>query len=107
GGGVGTPSPLKRVFGYFLHEQKVTRSPGVKSPKSPGYGAKGPTLHHHHPSWLTIRNTPYTALAATPKTITGPATVNILAAMPVISPSLLKSMAGEATALAKPVMGTS
>ena len=25
GGGVGTPSPLKRVFGYFLHEQKVTR----------------------------------------------------------------------------------
>ena len=38
--------------------------------------------------------------------ITGPATKNILAAMPVIRPSLLKSMAGETTALEKPVMGT-
>ena len=47
-----------------------------------------------------------TALAAVPNTITGPATVNILTAVPVISPSARKSMAGEATALAKPVMGT-
>ena len=45
--------------------------------------------------------------ASVPNTITGPATVNILAAMPVTNPSLLKSMAGDTTALAKPVMGTS
>ena len=32
---------------------------------------------------------------------------NILAAMPVTKPSALKSSAGDATALAKPVMGTS
>ena len=42
-----------------------------------------------------------------PNTITGPATVNILTAVPVTMPSARKSMAGEATALAKPVMGTS
>ena len=50
---------------------------------------------------------PYTTLAAVPNTITGPATVNILTAVPVTMPSARKSMAGEATALAKPVMGTS
>ena len=49
---------------------------------------------------------PYTTLAAVPNTITGPATVNILTAVPVTMPSARKSMAGEATALAKPVMGT-
>ena len=42
-----------------------------------------------------------------PNTITGPATVNIFTAVPVTTPSARKSMAGEATALAKPVMGTS
>ena len=36
----------------------------------------------------------------------GPGHGDIFAAMPVIKPSLLKSMAGETTALAKPVMGT-
>ena len=42
-----------------------------------------------------------------PYTITGPATVNIFTAVPVTSPSARKSIAGEATALANPVMGTS
>ena len=27
-----------RVFGYFLHEQKVTRGPGLKAPQ--GFGKK-------------------------------------------------------------------
>ena len=49
---------------------------------------------------------PYTTLASVPKVMTGPATVNILAAMPVTKPSDLKSSAGEVTALEKPVMGT-
>ena len=39
--------------------------------------------------------------------MTGPATTNIFAAMPVMKPSLLQSMAGETTEFAKPVMGTS
>ena len=39
--------------------------------------------------------------------MTGPATTNIFDAMPVMKPSLLKSMAGETTAFAKPVIGTS
>ena len=56
--------------------------------------------------WVDLE-TMLSALAATPYTITGPATINIFAPMPVIRPSLLKSIAGEATALAKPVMGTS
>ena len=38
--------------------------------------------------------------------MTGPAIVNILAAMPVTKPSALNSMAGETTAFAKPVIGT-
>ena len=38
--------------------------------------------------------------------MTGPAIWNIFAAMPVTKPSLLKSMAGETTEFAKPVMGT-
>ena len=42
-----------------------------------------------------------------PNTITGPAIRNIFAAMPVTKPSLRKSMAGDTTALANPVMGTS
>ena len=59
-------------------------------------------------SYLTAHKiNPYTALAAVPNTITGPATVNIFTAVPVTTPSARKSMAGEATALAKPVMGTS
>ena len=41
-----------------------------------------------------------------PYTSTGPAMVNILAARPRTRPSVLNSMAGAATALAKPVMGT-
>ena len=45
--------------------------------------------------------------AVMPYTSTGPAIMNILAPKPVTRPSLLNSMAGEATALAKPVMGTS
>ena len=65
---------------------------------SPRYTRRYPSSHS---------TSPYTALAAVPNTITGPATVNILTAVPVISPSARKSMAGEATALAKPVMGTS
>lgn len=39
--------------------------------------------------------------------MTGPAIVNILTAVPVTNPSLFASMAGEATALANPVIGTS
>ena len=42
-----------------------------------------------------------------PYTITGPAMMNIFAPTPVTSPSLRNSMAGETTAFAKPVMGTS
>ena len=42
-----------------------------------------------------------------PNTSTGPATTNSLAAVPVMSPSLLNSSAGETIAFAKPVMGTS
>lgn len=45
-------------------------------------------------------------LAQVPKTMTGPAIMNILAAVPVMKPSLLNSRAGETTAFAKPVMGT-
>ena len=40
-----------------------------------------------------------------PKTSTGPATVNSLAAVPATRPSVLNSNAGETMALAKPVMG--
>ena len=57
-----------------------------------------------HPASHII--SPYRVLATVPNTITGPATRNIFAAMPVTKPSVLKSMAGETTALAKPVMGT-
>ena len=57
-----------------------------------------------HPTSHKI--SPYRALATVPNTITGPATRNIFAAMPVTKPSARKSMAGETTALAKPVMGT-
>ena len=42
-----------------------------------------------------------------PYTITGPAMVNIFAAVPKIRPSVLNSTAGAAMALANPVMGTS
>ncbi len=42
----------------------------------------------------------------TPNTIIAPATVNIFAAMPYIHPSVLNSIAGDATEFAKPVMGT-
>ncbi len=44
--------------------------------------------------------------ASTPKTIIGPATINIFAAIPYTMPSVLNSIAGEATELAKPVIGT-
>ena len=40
-------------------------------------------------------------------TMTGPAIVNIFAAVPVMKPSVLNSSAGAATELAKPVIGTS
>ena len=43
---------------------------------------------------------------STPYTMIGPATVNIFAASPVMSPSVLNSSAGEQTLLANPVMGT-
>jgi len=39
--------------------------------------------------------------------MTGPQMINIFAPTPVISPSVLNSTAGAATAFAKPVMGTS
>lgn len=51
--------------------------------------------------------TPQNAPASVPYRRTGPATVNILAPTPRIRPSERASMAGEATALANPVMGTS
>ena len=35
-------SPPVRVFGYFLHEQKVTQGTGVKPPKPPGSGGGAP-----------------------------------------------------------------
>ena len=41
-----------------------------------------------------------------PYTSTGPAMINILAAIPSTSPSLLNSMAGETMEFANPVMGT-
>ena len=41
-----------------------------------------------------------------PYTNTGPATVNIFAPSPIISPSVLNSIAGEAMEFAKPVIGT-
>ena len=47
---------------------------------------------------MTPENTPYTIMA--------PATVNIFAAVPYMSPSVLNSSAGDATELANPVMGT-
>ena len=50
--------------------------------------------------------TPTTAPDRTPKTMIGPATTNIFAAIPVTIPSALNSSAGEATLLANPVMGT-
>ena len=46
---------------------------------------------------ISISTTPYTTLASVPNTITGPAMTNIFAAMPVMMPSVLKSMAGETT----------
>ena len=57
-------------------------------------------------SLTSHRMRPYTTLAEMPKVSTGPATVKIFAEVPVISPSRRNSMAGAATALAKPVMGT-
>lgn len=56
---------------------------------------------------ISHKTRPYSTLATVPNTITGPATRNIFVAMPVTYPSALKSMAGETTAFAKPVMGTS
>ena len=50
--------------------------------------------------------TPSTQLANTPYKITGPAMVNILHPIPNTWPSFLYSMAGAATELANPVMGT-
>ena len=44
--------------------------------------------------------------ASTPNTIIGPATINIFAAIPYTIPSVLNSIAGEATLFAKPVIGT-
>ena len=44
--------------------------------------------------------------ARTPYTMMGPATTNIFAAVPQTQPSVLNSTAGDATELAKPVMGT-
>ena len=35
-------SPSVRVFGYFLHEQKVTQGPGLKAPNVPGSGGGAP-----------------------------------------------------------------
>ena len=51
--------------------------------------------------------TPYMAPASVPNKITGPHTVNILAPTPRTYPSERESIAGDATALAKPVMGSS
>ena len=50
---------------------------------------------------------PYTTLAVTPNTSTGPATVKSFAPRPVMKPSLLNSIAGDTMELAKPVMCTS
>ena len=50
---------------------------------------------------------PYMTDAVIPKTITGPAIMNIFALMPVMMPSLLNSSAGAATEFANPVIGTS
>ena len=69
-----------------------------------GHGRDRQRRRSHYASRYST--SPYTTLAAVPNTITGPATVNILTAVPVTMPSARKSMAGEATALAKPVMGT-
>ena len=45
--------------------------------------------------------------ARVPKTMTGPAIVNIFAQVPGMRPSRLNSSAGATTELAKPVIGTS
>ena len=50
--------------------------------------------------------TPYMAPASVPNKITGPQTVKILAPTPRTYPSERESIAGDATALAKPVMGS-
>lgn len=42
----------------------------------------------------------------TPYSITGPATMNILAPRPVTNPSFLNSMAGDVTEFENPVIGT-
>ena len=63
---------------------------------------------HCHDIALTIYSIiPYTTEVATPYTITGPAIMNILAAVPSMNPSVLNSSAGATTELAKPVIGTS
>ena len=48
------PAPM-RVFGYFLHEQKVTRGPGVKPPKLPGSGAGGPAMFRKETCFIPTR----------------------------------------------------
>ena len=73
--------------------------------RGPSLRERPPPAPRRYPS--SISTAPYRALASVPNTMTGPAMTNIFAAMPVTMPSALKSIAGETTALAKPVMGTS
>ena len=56
------------------------------------------------PATIGIITAPTAAPERTPKTMIGPATTNIFAAMPVIIPSALNSSAGEATLLFAAVM---
>ena len=51
-------------------------------------------------------NSPHITEVDIPKTRTGPAIVNIFAAIPSTKPSLLNSMAGDTIEFAKPVIGT-
>ena len=48
-------SPPVRVFGYFLHEQKVTRGPGVKPPKLPGFGGGAPARFRKETCFIPTR----------------------------------------------------
>ena len=61
----------------------------------------------HHPRRVNIQYIiPNTQLVNTPYNITGPAIVNILHPIPYTWPSFLNSIAGDATELANPVIGT-
>ena len=87
---------------FFLHhpENRQTVFPAK-------YTQKIPPESQWFPQAVRYRKTPYRTDATVPYAITGPAMINIFAPVPGTRPSLLNSIAGDATAFAKPVIGTS